>query len=1058
MTQQQQQQVLTAASSASAAAAATARETRQPHRTEQQHQQVQQEPSPPSPRSLSLLNIVQLCDRLWRLVDTNDRREGAVLGGGSSGDTADSSGSVRIVQVLDAICAAFYRELPNSYDPSEVFLAVQGAALQATAKLQQLADDNGRSRAARGAKEERGGGGGEEDARKAGGGGDGEDESEQQQREGSEYNSMRQQREVVYKSLFAMAAMCRVCVGPAWWKQTYQRRDQLRQRGQQQHRRRQAESPSAAADPPGGRRQHGQGEDGDSSQATASTGGESEVGREGETSADGGGLPPPSSFIRAAASSAGRSCSPVTQQSSLFVPPSYVMANSSAESNIQYPSIPEVLPAAILKFAANLSPSKVKDDDGVQRDCNSTNCQTLMFQYSASLVQAQMVLVQSLCCKPDASQFCSAQDWIEAETSVRRHEWLIPGVYEEIGAMVLYWLSLVTTRTKVASDGNNPISSFSCNSPSLRLAITRACNDLISAGWCPDQSTVGVSMVRMLINIAQDASEVRVAPTICSSAREATLASKEEADSLMAWCGGTEAVSTLTALSLQGLIPTSTIPSLIKTASRLYWQVFPPSASHLYGSQASTVIAVADERLSEIDTRVKEALKTQRDACFSDLSEILWKFLSSNTMAVTTVETLLTVIDTTNFDSENCVLSTADSVWGDSDTAACVQAAGAVRVISSALWGDPPETPSIPLLRVYWRPVLEALLSCLSSCYKAVTHFDMQSTGKTNRAAHDLSDLVSEMLLALAKAIESEIRGGSARLSILEWECMVVKLDDSVVSWLRLVYDASSGSRNGSIHFGVATLIALVCDFLDHCCSFENVPFVEYDLLEHMSLVLLQKAVPYLDAKQAKLLGSAALRSWACFGLFPHRLDGWNETACHLLNEAFRKEETGQYAHDPVVRLEALKALTETTSCLSDDFKDSRRTCEASIKRAPSLLELTQHLREQHLEFINGSIIPVLKNILLSQSTCTSPGRQTNFQADDIASLPHDAGMSTAKEFADALACRVNISSSKSPVEALALYAVRLTGRLYRGISGMVSRSRCYAAESSSLRFRSYTL
>jgi hypothetical protein len=112
--------------------------------------------------------------------------------------------------------------------------------------------------------------------------------------------------------------------------------------------------------------------------------------------------------------------------------------NNNNNNNSCMPIIPEVLPAAMLRFAAT-----------------TESC----------LVTDQVTLVVALCC-PSAT---------------RGAGWNIPGVDDVIESMVMSWMALITSEKNDLSLVVNEDDEGSC----LTLHVARACTDLIVAEWRP---------------------------------------------------------------------------------------------------------------------------------------------------------------------------------------------------------------------------------------------------------------------------------------------------------------------------------------------------------------------------------------------------------------------------------------------------------------------------------------------------------------------------------------------------------------------------------------------
>ncbi len=93
-------------------------------------------------------------------------------------------------------------------------------------------------------------------------------------------------------------------------------------------------------------------------------------------------------------------------------------------------------------------------------------------------------------------------------------------------------------------------------------------------------------------------------------------------------------------------------------------------------------------------------------------------------------------------------------------------------------------------------------------------------------------------------------------------------------------------------------------------------------------------------------------------------MEGWSQTASDMLGEVFSTNNQGYCVYTPRVRLEALKALTfeESEHQANESSKSDGDTMGPSLTFGGS----SQHMREQHLSFINSSIIPASRTTMWS--------------------------------------------------------------------------------------------
>lgn len=366
-------------------------------------------PRPPlQPRSqpTETTKIARVCEAVW--------------------SCQDGQSTLDCLQILSS---ALESERVEAYDPSEVFLAIQGAALRFRTSV--------------------------------------EDDVSPEDRELSE--------KIKEHTMLSASVLARVCVGPAWWKQLIDRRSRL-----QAHRARYDEEAASFGD---------SNHSGTPRSSPAHT------------------LTAPMHLVHADTASA-RSWSPISQPST----------NDGGNNQLRsYPVVPELLQAAMIRFAASMSVA-----EGEQR--------------SVVLIESQMCLTLALALRPEAT---SSQEWVASSLAAAQDTWLIPGVHEPIASMVRSWF-------RVALHDNSYVS----------LEVTRACNDLFAGGWRP-RKDVCTPIVQDLLELA------------ARGVGALNLNSQEQDSMVMLVSRGAEAVSALSALGARGLIPVDAVPLVTQSVCRL---------------------------------------------------------------------------------------------------------------------------------------------------------------------------------------------------------------------------------------------------------------------------------------------------------------------------------------------------------------------------------------------------------------------------------------------------------------------------------------------------------
>lgn len=173
-----------------------------------------------------------------------------------------------------------------------------------------------------------------------------------------------------------------------------------------------------------------------------------------------------------------------------------------------YPPIPEVLPAALIRFAASFEASSSFD----------------MMQLQMSLVLA-IVLVDS----PDHVA----------------GEWTIVGVQKEMGQLVTQWLQ--------------PLRRSTPTTPSQRLTVARTCHDLVaSAGWTP-RKDIADAVVKNLLPIVE-----RTLPIVVQAQERELLK-----DEVLEASSFTQVLAVLLAMGSRSLIPDDCLSSVVETLCRV---------------------------------------------------------------------------------------------------------------------------------------------------------------------------------------------------------------------------------------------------------------------------------------------------------------------------------------------------------------------------------------------------------------------------------------------------------------------------------------------------------
>jgi hypothetical protein len=836
----------------------------------------------------------------------------------------------------------------DDYDPSEAFLAIQGAALRFRPRRRLSPPSSATNTKASPS-----------------------DESSSTDQEENITNSDQQAIDaywdVAEEALWAAAALACVCVGPAWRIKIHHRRLWLRANGKL--------SKFATTD--------------DHTQSTQ----ESQP-------------HPPSEVLQVAPN---RSFSPMTQGSTS----ASVIGNGTADGG-HCPAIPEVLPAAMLRFASSML-------DLFSSSNYYTEEQPWKERRKRTAV-AQRYLVLALCCESPNLQNPNPENPAAAAMETFRlkapklTEWVIPGAHDLVGLMLSFWLQAANT---------------AMTDWWFTLGVARAATDLVSTGWRPlPDTSEGRTVVQCLLGIAQKGISLLNDPTILARREQLAVSSS-----------AAEAISALASLGSKGLIPLETQQGTARALLSLH--------------VVSGAIRNSDQFPVDEAQRI---FLTQIESCFADTADFLWVLFATQASSANAFQALLSTVQVALplDDGEE-----QNNHWNNaSPKLVCMEAGTAIRMMSAALWGRPPDVIGIPHLRMYWPMLLTTIRETASRMHSRVKHTMESGSDDFLSSTRDMLSLALDTVVALGNFIDRELVGGSGLVSTVEWETFLCGLEEAFIPWLEYPkVDTTEEVANGvdgedaaqarqgifeRAHLEIESLLLRVGALLDKCVRMKGSPFhsvFNYASQKKLYLLILRTAVPHMDQADVELLRLSVVRAWCKFGLFPYHYEEWAKTAEEILSEAYAIYENGVYVNSAQVRFEALRCLTfaETSSSGSrtdSSGEDPSTPSDRSVPSQMSLLVMTQDMRELHLEFISKSVIPALKSILLASDT--------NAFSRQVAPLPGTNKFTTTRE--ENIFKSYGYVSTLSPDNSFALekYAVRLVGRLIRGRTGeRASRALC---------------
>ena len=728
--------------------------------------------------------------------------------------------------------------------------------------------------------------------------------------------------------------------------------------------------------------------------------------------------------------------------------------------------VDEILPASMLRFAATANKKASHILAALSKELNhadsNDNLSALSLAPQMDLVEAQLIIVQHLCCVYHNHSAVYQYD----REFLHLQQWNIPGAHESVGLILSHSLTLVCTGRSAndkgdyllsfvvhadvhdgddnesptsddsAANGDNNNKKTTILPPASKdqwkhiLLVTRATTDLLSSGWRPlPRGKEGADAVLALLVIASRGTKL----DDLTSAQETTSMESCEERLLASSCAA-EAFSALLFMANRGWIPFEHQNTLVRTVCRLKgmlratMEATGSNSNLLYplapvgndGLPSPLPIRSSSGKDAEEREHQVEFFSSQRELCLTDASDLLWAMLSHEASLETSIEVMFCIVETATQalgdDQDNAESHLFNKLkWNDqTDDYALADCATVVCVLSSALWGT--DFTEIAMLRIFWHSAIESISKILSTIHfkfatpeedarnrAGGTSFLIRSNYFTKRVCPLLVDAIT----ALEKAIEVELRGGSGVLSSLEWEAIVDGIENAVLPWLECSSQASTiSATTDQIRIEAESLLLRVADLLAYYVRSEGFSLMDYSCLRRLLMLLLRGSALFDEAK-AEQIEIAAMHAWSKFGFFPYRLEGWRETVTELLQEAFSRNTEGKFLHSSPARLGALESLT------FEEANKETTLSDADFLKPQSLLFVIQHMRELYSEIVVESFLPILKLILVQSISTCSPVDLRDSEPDEIHRV-----QKTSKETND-----------------LELYAVELTGRLFLSVS-----------------------
>ena len=510
---------------------------------------------------------------------------------------------------------------------------------------------------------------------------------------------------------------------------------------------------------------------------------------------------------------------------------------SGSMQQIKYPIIPEVLPAAMLRFASSVSEmalpslrsssspvslnldgshgSKAEVDSGDPSYANIIG--RTIWEEQRWLVRRQRVgnaqrdLVLSLCCDTIESNGGSTsrrevgEDESNADgmtVSSRNADglakWNIIGSHVPIASILASWVDTAKTgwpkeRGSIRPpSGNEGVLLWSDIAEAgavdwwYVLQVSRAAADLVAVGWRPPPRGVhGEQCVLGLLDISERG-VILSSQDLKSEGGAVDQDAREER--LAASSSSAEALTALALIGRRGHLPNLTLALITQQLCNLLASIdstmSPISSSSLYPLGVPSSKTERKEWLLE-----KETFFTQRESCVADIAELLWSLLAHHFSQVSAVRSLLQFMDESLpslAPLDNTEVANTEFVKGCKPLAL----AGAIRACGAAFWGDPPQVKGVKSLRIFWDRFL-VILTDVASLVPCPREFhSMDASIKTNAhtlciCEHSQENLVVvlEAAVALRRMVDGEFHRGEHLLAPDEWEIFLDALE-KIVPWL----------------------------------------------------------------------------------------------------------------------------------------------------------------------------------------------------------------------------------------------------------------------------------
>ncbi|CAJ1936205.1 unnamed protein product [Cylindrotheca closterium] len=650
--------------------------------------------------------------------------------------------------------------------------------------------------------------------------------------------------------------------------------------------------------------------------------------------------------------------------------------SSIVTSGSQFPQIPEILPGAMLRFAASVL--SLLSHEAPASSMQPTEARHWE-ERNASIAISQRYLVLALCSQTPmiSEDVRNVVSYSEGLLSGPRESiWTIPGVSEVMEEMVLFWLSLATEP--------KPSNDWPCT-----YQVTSAIADLTGVGWrARPEHKAGTLVVDCLIDIAEAGMDFVEVGLDASHSRPKESQRSEYYQSVL------NAIRALIHLANWGSIPVQLQRTVAHRAFCLHiaFERFKNMLSGvgLYGGNAVATTDMTEESAPFL---------MQMNSLSNESADLVWALLNSQSTAANAMQSLFEVIQS----PYSIPTTVAD---GGKE---CMMRGVAIRMVSSSLW----RRGSL------WRredseKTLKVLREVSQRVYSTIQ--EKQRKAETiDNLTYDMLALARDTVISLGIFADWQFSSMNIKTASNEWDIFIVAVEEAFLTWQdysqiqskSTTSDRSSGAISRLLdgaRLECMSLLLRIGACLDKFVQMERSPFhaiVSNVSQKKLYLFILRTVVARVSSADAELLGLSAFRAWMKFLSRPMNLA---DRIAEIIIEGFSKYPNGTYVHSPNVRETCLRVLN--TGISEASLLPSK---ENFFAHGQSVMHM---MNSRSSSSINGIVIPLLRSVLVEGAT--GPDGELILSEE----------MKTAADMGDSFDLALHESSSSLALESLAITLV----------------------------------